>query len=56
MNGYHIKDYVAFHERLQAVGAGQVSDKDDVEYLEWLAEKEERKQASLDDYSLPDED
>ena len=56
LNGYHIKEYVAFHERLQAGGAEQSSGKDDIEYLEWLAEKEERKKSSLDDYGLVDED
>ena len=56
MNGYHIKEYVAFHERLQSGGTEQSGGKDDVEYLEWLAEKEERKKKSLDDYSLLDED
>ena len=56
LNGYHIREYVAFHERLQAGGAEQSGGKDDMEYLEWLAKKEERKKTSLDDYGLLDED
>lgn len=55
MNGYHINEYIAFHEKLQAGGADWLSG-DDIEYLEWIAEKEERKKTGLDDYSLLDDD
>lgn len=56
LNGYHIKEYVAFHERLQAGGAEQTGDKDDIEYLEWLAAKEDKKRSKLDDYGLLDDE
>ena len=57
MNGYHIKEYVAFHERLQSGGAEQTTGNDDTkEYLEWLAVKEDKKKSKLDDYGLLDDD
>ena len=57
LNGYHINEYVAFHERLQAGGAEQTTSNDDTkEYLEWLAKKEDKKKSSMDDYRLFDED
>ena len=57
LNGYHIKEYVAFHEKLQAGGVEQTGSNDETkEYLEWLAKKEDRKKKSLDDYGLLDED
>ncbi len=56
LNGYHINEYVAFHERLQKGGADQAEDNDTKEYLEWLARKEERKKGRPDDYGLLEED
>lgn len=57
LNGYHINEYVAFHERLKQVGAEQYSSNDDnIEYLEWLAEKEEKKKSKVDEYGLLDDD
>ena len=57
LNGYHINEYVAFHERLQSGGADSVGENDDSkEYLEWLAIKEDKKRSKFDDYSLIDDD
>ena len=55
LNGVHANDYVRIYEHMR--NPDRMSGKSDEqrEYLEWLAEKEERDNG-LDDYSLLDDD
>lgn len=54
LNGYYINDYVALYAAMREPSGLSVNGNNDTkEYLEWLANKEERDQ-SLNDYDLPD--
>ena len=52
LNGYHFNEYIRYHELLRDPnGLDKKKDSDSEEYLEWLAEKED-KGKQLDDYSI----
>ena len=55
MSDIHANDYVNIYEHIRDPGSGDSKDDERREYLEWLAEKEDR-DSGLDEYSLLDED
>ena len=56
LNGYYVNDYVAYYDRIRdPQGVADDDHGDTKEYLEWLAQKEE-KDNNLKDYDLLNED
>ena len=55
LNGFHTNDYVNIYEHIRDPDSGNRKDDERREYLEWLAEKEDR-DSGLDEYSLLDDD
>ena len=57
LNGYHINEYIAYHDQLKNRGDISTESNDDTkEYLEWLAAKDDKKRTAVDDYGMLDAD
>ena len=55
LNGFHVNEYVAIYDCMRNPERIKNRNDDRKEYLQWLAEKEDKKDR-LDDYSLLDEE